>query len=102
MRRRPSILLVAIVGGALLGGACSPQDADMAERRPGATETAALPVPDARRGGVGGLHAQPGRGAIGTPEPAPGPEIDDLLDSAAGLPGTPDDATRRELHRADS
>ncbi|HSM11613.1 MAG TPA: hypothetical protein VK827_08595, partial [Lysobacter sp.] len=101
MRRRPSIVLVAIVGGALLGGACSPQDADLAERRPGATETAALPVPDAGRGGVTGMPGQPGPGAIGTPEPAPGPEIDDLLDSAAGLPGTPDDATSRDLHGED-
>lgn len=84
MLARSSLLpVMLIVGGALLA-ACSADDPDQAQRRTGGGEMAALPVPDAARGGVTGMPDLPGPGAIGTPDPDPGLQTDDLLATAEG------------------
>ena len=95
-----ALLLMVIALGAALVSACSADDPDQAERRTGSDTMAALPVPDAGRGGVTGMPDLPGPGAIGTPAPGHDREIDDLQ---AGLDGTPEehDAISGDLHRED-
>lgn len=91
IRARSAPLLVMIALGGALVTACSAQDADPAARTTGSTRmAAALPVPDAGRGGVTGMPDLPGPGAIGTPVPDQGREIE-YLDSAADLDGTPEE-----------
>jgi len=77
------LLALVIVGGALLA-ACSAEDPDQAGRRTSGSEMAALPVPDAGRGGVTGMPDLPGPGAIGTPGPDPALQADDLMATAEG------------------
>ena len=104
IRARSAPLLVMIALGGALVTACSAQDADQAARTTGSTRmAAALPVPAAARGGVTGMPDLPGPGAVGTPVPDQGREIEYLQDSAAEFDGTPEehDATSRDMLRAE-
>lgn len=68
----PRLLVVApglIIASLCLAG-CAGRDADDGEQRAGTAASSGLPVPEAGRGGVTGMPALPGPGAIGAPDPA--------------------------------
>ena len=100
---RSSLLLATMIAGGALLTACGAQDAEQAGQHTGVTKMAALPAPDAGRGGVTGMPDLPGPGAIGAPDPDPGREMQHLQDSQGDLARTPDehDAMSSDMHGAD-
>lgn len=75
--------VAAVVSGLIVAGllaGCTGKDADDGNSRSGASDLSELPVPEAGRGGVTGMPALPGPGAIGAPGPAPELQPEPLVD----------------------
>lgn len=84
-------VLLSLLLSSLFQSGCARQDADNPEQRAGEPALSELPVPEAGRGSVTGMPAQPGPGAIGAPGPMDDLQPDALLDEE-GNPVAPQQA----------
>lgn len=76
---RVAAVVSGLIAACLLAG-CAGKDADNGEPGSDASGLSELPVPEAGRGGVTGMPALPGPGAIGAPGPTPELQPEPLLD----------------------